>query len=118
VPQQHAPAGQVVQLDADHVNVAATLAQQTDVIPDKAIGNKLETASCPGCGGNNYFSRSQGVVRGPAPAPSCFDCGYPLVQAGSGLGSLGGSAGSGSSTPARQSGGGGWNPQVIVGRVG
>lgn len=118
VPPQHAPEGQVVQLDADHVNVSATLAQQTSVIPEKAVGNRTETASCPECGGNNFFSRAQGIVRGPAPAPQCFDCGYPLVQSGSGAGSLSGAAASGSTRPAKQVGdGGGWHPEIIVGRI-
>jgi hypothetical protein len=46
---------------------------------------------CPDCGSPRYSARSSGVVRGPKPMPQCFDCGYPLVQAGSGMGSLSGS---------------------------
>lgn len=37
---------------------------------------RTETQRCPKCGGNHFFSRSQGAHRGPPPAPSCFDCGY------------------------------------------
>lgn len=37
---------------------------------------RTETQRCPQCGGNHFFSRSQGARRGPSPAPSCFDCGY------------------------------------------
>lgn len=33
---------------------------------------------CPGCGGGHYFVLKNG--------PSCFDCGYPLIQFGSELG--------------------------------
>lgn len=43
-------------------------------------GNNTETARCPSCGGNNYFSRregskitQQGTVQ---PAPHCWDCGH------------------------------------------
>ena len=35
-----------------------------------------ETQRCPKCGGNHYFSRSQGAHRGPPPAPMCYDCNY------------------------------------------
>jgi hypothetical protein len=37
---------------------------------------RTETSRCPKCGGNHYFSRSQGAHRGPAPAPMCADCGF------------------------------------------
>jgi hypothetical protein len=39
-------------------------------------GTKTETAACPQCGGNNFFSRKNAVTRGHAPAPLCYDCGY------------------------------------------
>lgn len=52
-----------------------------------------ETESCPSCRSPNFFRRDHtegGMLRrGPAPAPHCMDCGYPLVQAGSGLGGSG-----------------------------
>lgn len=38
--------------------------------------HRTETNSCPRCGGQHYYSRSQGIARGPVPAPMCFDCGY------------------------------------------
>lgn len=37
---------------------------------------RTETQRCPKCGGNHFFSRSQGAHRGPAPAPMCADCGF------------------------------------------
>jgi hypothetical protein len=56
----------------------------------KGQAAKHEHDRCPGCGSNNYFSRNftEGGAprRGPAPTPSCFDCGYPTVQYGSDLG--------------------------------
>lgn len=35
-----------------------------------------ERNSCPQCGGQHYFSRTAGVMKGPAPAPMCYDCGF------------------------------------------
>lgn len=37
---------------------------------------RTETNLCPKCGSNHYFSRSQSVSRGPAPAPVCYTCGF------------------------------------------
>lgn len=39
--------------------------------------------SCPACGSNNFFSRStdgNGVPLRMAPAPECWECGYPRGQ--------------------------------------
>jgi hypothetical protein len=38
--------------------------------------HRTETVPCPKCGGGHFYSRSQGISRGPAPAPMCFDCGF------------------------------------------
>lgn len=46
------------------------------------IATKTEVAACPGCGSNNYFSRSNA---GNA-KPRCYDCGYPVIQFASDLG--------------------------------
>lgn len=65
---------------------------------------------CPACFSGNYFP-PQGTTR-----YRCYDCGYPLVQAGSGGGLP--SDSSGPSTPARQvSTGNNFNPNTIVGRI-
>jgi hypothetical protein len=46
----------------------------------------------------------------------CYDCGYPIVQAGTGVG---GTGQGGAPIAARQpSQGGGFNPNVIVDRLG
>lgn len=37
---------------------------------------RTETHLCPKCGSGHYFSRSQGIARGPAPAPVCYTCGF------------------------------------------
>ena len=52
-------------------------------VPAQAKGMLTETDLCPQCGGGNYFSRSNGVLRGHAPMPHCYDCGFPIEQAGS-----------------------------------
>lgn len=38
--------------------------------------HRTDPHPCPQCGGDHYYSRTQGPSRGPAPAPMCFDCGY------------------------------------------
>lgn len=50
---------------------------------------KHETGSCPECGSGNYFSSDTTRKGGQ---PHCFDCGYPLMQSGSGIPSLAGDA--------------------------
>ena len=66
---------------------------------------------CPGCNSGNYMSAPNGG------RPRCYDCGYPLIQQGSGLAGSGTSGGA--ATPAKQVGqGGGFNPTTIVDRIG
>lgn len=70
-----------------------------------------QTQSCPECGGNNYMAVQNAAAR-------CYDCGYPITQAGSRYGSLTGAKVEGSAKSAQgndvQSN---WNPQGIIGRV-
>lgn len=67
-----------------------------------------ETESCPNCFGGNYMSNVGARKR-------CYDCGYPLIQSGSGASSISSGA---AATPAKQRGQeGGYNPTIIVGRV-
>ena len=70
-----------------------------------------QTQTCPDCGSSNYMS-----VAGAA--PRCYDCGYPLQQAGSKYGSLTGAHVDGPTKAAQgndvQSN---WNPQGIIGRI-
>lgn len=69
-----------------------------------------ETDRCPECLSGNYFSMTGTSYR------RCYDCGYPIVQSGSGPTMPGGSS-SGPSQPARQIEGGGYNPSQVVGRI-
>jgi hypothetical protein len=57
---------------------------------------QASSAICPGCGSGNYMA----IVPGTNAKGHCHDCGWPTVQAGSGMGSLGGQRGSGTAQPA------------------
>ncbi|CAB4166955.1 hypothetical protein UFOVP964_54 [uncultured Caudovirales phage] len=70
-----------------------------------------QTQSCPECGGNNYMSVQSA-------APRCYDCGYPLTQAGSRYGALTGAKVEGAAKGAAGNDvQNNWNPQGIIGRV-
>jgi hypothetical protein len=69
---------------------------------------------CPGCGSGNYGSSALA----PEAKARCYDCGYPVVQSGSGMGTGIQSAGGGPATPARQSTtANNFNPQGIIGHI-
>lgn len=51
---------------------------------------KRETGSCPECGSGNYFAATY-ADKGSNKS-HCFDCGYPVIQSGSGLPSDAGDA--------------------------
>lgn len=67
---------------------------------------------CPGCGSNNYGGTAETRKR-------CYDCGYPIVQSGSGMGRgiVSGQQTAGAPQPSRQVQAGGWNPNVIIGKI-
>lgn len=104
IPVRYVPEGNVTATpvsydqDADQLMTKSQAAKQAD--------------PCPNCYSGNYFA-PMGSQR-----KRCYDCGYPILQQGSGAGMPGGSAG-GPSTPAKQaSQGGGFNPNIIVDRIG
>ena len=68
---------------------------------------------CPGCGSSNYGGAT------PEARKRCYDCGYPIVQSGSGLGRgiQGGPRAEGPVVPAKQVQAGGWNPTTIIGKL-
>lgn len=68
---------------------------------------------CPGCGSNNYGGAT------PESRKRCYDCGYPIVQSGSGMGKgiVSGQQSAGAPQPARQVQAGGWNPTTIIGKI-
>ena len=70
--------------------------------------SSLQTDHCPACVSTNYMAAPGTQFK------RCFDCGYPVVQAGTGVG---GAASDGTVHKATQVAGSGFNPTVIVGRV-
>lgn len=81
-----------------------------DQLVSKAMSAK-NAQNCPNCYSGNYFA-PMGTNR-----MRCYDCGYPVLQQGSGAGLPSGQGGA--ATPAKQvSQGGGFQPNVIVDRIG
>lgn len=78
-----------------------------DQVVTKAPSSKLHDR-CPSCDSGNYFAPS------PQVRARCYDCGYPLTQAGTGVGV----PTDGRVTPAKQlSTANNFNPTTIVGRL-
>ena len=67
---------------------------------------------CPECSSGNYASLEGSKAR-------CYDCGYPIRQSGSGLGTgiIGQGGSGGPATPATQVASGGFNPTTIIGHI-
>jgi hypothetical protein len=68
---------------------------------------------CPNCNSGNYGGGT------PEARARCYDCGYPITQSGSGLGTgiTSGPKPTGPVLPAKQVATGGWNPQTIIGKI-
>jgi hypothetical protein len=81
-----------------------------DQLVSKAASSR-STETCPGCYSGNYMSSP-----GSNTAKRCYDCGYPLVQSGTGAGLP--SQSSGPTVAAKQVGTSGFNPNIIVDRIG
>jgi ribosomal protein S27E len=79
--------------------------QEPPRLPQSAVA----ASRCPGCGSGNYGSSD------PNTKARCYDCGYPIQQSGSGLGTgITGNQASGPAQPARQiSKSNNWNPQNV-----
>jgi len=94
-------------------NVTATPVRydaNEDQLVTKAKSARMDDR-CPECVSGNYFAPTGTQMK------RCYDCGYPLVQSGSGGGLP--SDSSGPATPAKQtSKGTNFNPNVIVDRIG
>lgn len=90
-------------------NVPVTYNPSEDQLVTRAQSAR-ESEMCPGCMSGNYFA-PLGTQR-----KRCYDCGYPIVQQGSGLASSG--TGNGPVQAAKQVGQeGGFNPTTIVDRI-
>jgi hypothetical protein len=91
-------------------NVQVSYDQQQDQLISKAQSAR-DSERCPGCMSVNYMA-PVGTQR-----KRCYDCGYPIVQSGTGAGGTGSSS-SGPTIAAKQPNqSGGFNPTTIVGRV-
>jgi len=91
-------------------NVQVNYDPNLDQLVTKAQSAK-KNDYCPNCSSGNYFAPA-GTQR-----MRCYDCGYPVMQGGSGAGMPSGSGAP--ATPAKQVGqSGGFNPNIIVDRIG
>ena len=81
---------------------------ESDVVTTKAQ-HLRKSSFCPECGSGNYMIMNGNYSR-------CYDCGYPVVQSGSGM-----PTSSSNGAPARAarqvSTSNNFNPQQIVGRI-
>ncbi len=87
--------------DDGHVAMLINAAAQTG--GSKKV--RENSSTCPECGSGNYFARKyteSGMPMRMEAAPRCYDCGYPVVQAGSGRGSANTARSDGKAQPARQ----------------
>lgn len=83
---------------------------QQDQLVTRAQSSRLNDR-CPGCMSGNYFAPTGTNMK------RCYDCGYPIIQSGTGAGMPGG-ASAGPTKPAIQpTSGNNFNPSVIVGRI-
>ena len=101
------------QAPMQHQTPAHELMQEPQVQSTARPVASIESSTCPGCGSKNY-GRSP---MAPESKARCYDCGYPLVQSGSGMGAAGPQATGGPAIPAKQVATGGWNPQGIIGHI-
>lgn len=108
-PATTPPTGNVYRATPGAPNTPVAYDPNKDQLVSRAQSAK-QSDRCPGCNSGNYMAAPNGGRM------RCYDCGYPLVQAGSGVGGTGNS--SGPTIAAKQpSQGGGFNPTVIVGKV-
>lgn len=70
--------------------------------------SSLAQEHCPSCGSGNYMSAPGSQYK------RCYDCGHPISQSGTGVGSTSADA---PAKKATQVQGGGFNPTQIVGKV-
>ena len=90
-------------------SVPASYDPNTDQVVTKAQSAR-QIDRCPGCNSGNYMAPQGTNLK------RCYDCGYPLVQAGTGVGVP---TDGGPVIPAKQPAvGSGFNPNVIVERLG
>lgn len=108
-PPTNPPRGEVYRPSPQSPNTQVSYDAPTDRVVTKKAMSSREVELCPACNSGNYMSNVGARKR-------CYDCGYPIQQSGTGVGSTGSG---GASRPAQQRGQeGGYNPTVIVDRIG
>lgn len=86
--------------------------QQPALLPSSGA-----STHCPSCRSNNYMKVGAQVTQGGAvDAWRCYDCGYPVVQRGSGMSGISAPS-AGPTQAAVQVPTGGWNPTTIIGHI-
>jgi len=85
---RYVPEGNVTRLPMEYDNAEDTRGRQAP--------STNHSSRCPGCNSGNYFSAPEAGSQ----RMRCYDCGYPLLQSGSGGGMP--SSSSGPATPAKQ----------------
>jgi ribosomal protein S27AE len=103
------PTGNVYRATPGAPNTQVNYDPNQDQLVTKAQSARASDR-CPACYSGNYMaSPAGGRMR-------CYDCGYPIVQQGSGLSGTG--TGNGPVVASKQVGqNGGFNPTTIVGRL-
>lgn len=108
-PPTSPPSSNVYRPPQQSPNIQVSYDPQQDQLVTKAQSAR-EAERCPGCMSGNYMA-PVGTQR-----KRCYDCGYPIVQAGTGVG---GTGQNGTTIAAKQPNqGGGFNPTTIVDRIG
>ena len=101
--------GNVYKATTNQPTVRVSYDPEQDQLVSKAVSAR-SSDTCPNCMSGNYFA-PQGTQR-----MRCYDCGYPVIQSATGSGLP--SSSSGPATPSKQVGTSGFNPTVIVDRIG
>jgi hypothetical protein len=108
-PATAPPTGNVYRATPGAPNTQVNYDPNQDQLVTKAQSAR-NADRCPACYSGNYMSTPQGGRM------RCYDCGYPIVQQGSGLSGTG--TGNGPVVASKQVGqSGGFNPTTIVGRL-
>lgn len=107
-PPTTTPPGNVYRPPQQTPNIPVSYDAQQDQLVTRAQSAR-DNDRCPGCMSGNYMA-PVGTQR-----KRCYDCGYPIVQAGSGVGGTGqGGAPIAAKQPSQS---GGFNPNIIVDRI-
>ena len=85
--------------------------------PQMVLPSTGAVTNCPSCRSKNYMKVGSQVTQGGAvDAWRCYDCGYPKVQSGTGIGGVS-TPSAGPTQAAIQVPTGGWNPTTIIGHI-